>query len=236
VIGLLQWLVLRKYVQQGRSASLGITLTPTLTFIAVAVLSTALFGVMAGSVSSVGPSENITVGEVVRLFEALALGVVAAGILGGVVLRRQVGWMGWGVLASSVAYSIGFPVGFAIGGPPADFLLGVAMVGLAGGTIQWLALREKVNRAGWWVPANTLGLTVGAVVSLVIVFSSAEAVLGVAFLETDLGFVVVLSIFGAIAGAVGGAITGAVLVRLLRNPITGATEEIVAIDTSQASA
>jgi hypothetical protein len=163
----------------------------------------------------------------------MALGVAATLILVRLALPVQISLAAWGIFASSVAFSAGFFVGFAVGGPPADFVLGVAMVGLAGGIIQWLAMREEVNRAGWWVPANTLGMIAGSVVSLVIVFSTAEAVLGVTFLETDLGFVVAMTIFGAIAGAVGGAITGAVLVRLLRNPMS---EEMAAAGASQADA
>lgn len=172
-----------------------------------------------------------------RIFGSLALGVAAALILVRLALRRQIDLAGWSIFASSVAFSTGFFLGFAIVGPPADFVLGVASLALVGGLFQWWVLREEVQHAGWWVPTNTLGMIAGMVVSLVIVFSTAEAVLGVTFLETDLGFAVAMTIIGAIAGAVGGAITGAVLVRLLRNPIAGMSEEMAAtVSASQADA
>jgi len=234
VIGLLQWFVLRSHVQQYRSAKMGLALVPVVTFIIFSSLGVALLeGITAGlDLYTIEGDELVP--ALTQIFGALALGVAAALILVRLALQRQIDLAGWGIFASSLAFSTGFFVGFAIAGPPADFVLGILMVGLAGGIVQWLAMREGVKRAGWWVPANTLGMTAGALVGLVIVFASAEAVLGVAFLDTDLGFAVVMTIFGALAGAVGGAITGAVLVRLLRDPAS--EEQAAAVGASQADA
>lgn len=103
----------------------------------------------------------------------------------------------------------------------------VAMVGLACGITQWRALRRQVGRAGWWVPANTLGLAVGAAAGLGWL-ALLNTLTGTNYYEDWLASVLVLASFGAVTGAVGGAITGGVLARLLRHPISRPTEGIVA--------
>jgi hypothetical protein len=76
-------------------------------------------------------------------------------------------WVWW-VVASSVGLALGFAAGFAVGFAIGGALSAIASQGVFGavvgasvGTMQWLVLRRKVSRAGWWVLASTLGMGVG---------------------------------------------------------------------------
>ena len=80
------------------------------------------------------------------------------------------------------------------------------MAGAVGGTAQWLILRKRVQRCGWWLLAGAVGWAVGWVVG------------GVGGLVAG-----AVGLAGAVAGAVAGAITGLVLVLLLRRPIQQGT-------------
>jgi hypothetical protein len=218
VIALLPWLVLPRRLGRDGEKSLGTILAPALAFIAVVTLSVALLGVVAGAVISINPANPTEAIPIVsRFFTVVAIGIIAAGLVLRA-LRGQAGPMSWGVLASSLAYPIGFILGLAALGPPVDFLAGVTLAALVNGVFQWLALRQRVKQAGWWAPAYTLSLGIGAAVALVGAFAFAEVIFPVSFLDTSLGFVVILSLVGTVAGAVGGAISGAVLARLVRQP------------------
>ena len=99
----------------------------------------------------------------------ITLGIVM-GAIGGyfqwVVLRERITGTGlWG-LASALGF--GSAMGLLIAAGPAenDATAGVVIVGSAfgvvSGILQWLILRRKVRRAGWWLLANILGSLVGA--------------------------------------------------------------------------
>lgn len=222
VIGLAQWLVLRHKVQRGGWVSLSITLAPTaLILVPLIVL---LFGLSAGAPKP----DPVTLAPfwlelVVVVFGTLVLGIAVVGIVR-LVIKRQIGWAGWGVLSSSVAFAVGFTTGFAFG-PTGSLVMPVAMVGLACGITQWRALRVRVSRPGWWVLANTLGLAIGAAVGVGWV-TLLNTLTGTNYYE-GLASIMVLASFGAVAGAVGGAITGGVLVRLLRHPIGEPADEVL---------
>ncbi len=126
-----------------------------------------------------------------------------------VVLRRQIrnAWplAGYWVLGSTAAYAIGLSIAFspgavlrALGWTPPNRLVAlfvaVSALGALVGMIQWLALRTRLPRSGWWVLASAVGATLG--------WASGEAAGG-------LGGV-------ALGIAVLAAITGATLVWLLR--------------------
>lgn len=221
IIGLAPWLVLRRQVERARGVNLSILLLPALTFVLIVTLSTALLGAAGGAVISTSPTPRAeAIPLVARFFLVLAIGSAAAGVLR-LTLGQPVGLAGWAILGTSITFPVGFIIGISALGPPVDFFMGVAMVGLVGGIFQWLALRGQVERAGWWPLVNTLGLALGAAVGLGLAFTFAEVVFPVSFLETALGFVVILALIGTIAGAVGGAVSGAVLVALLRQPARG---------------
>lgn len=223
VIGLAQWLVLRNKVQRGGWVSLSITLTPAALILVPLVLLLLGLSIGAPEPDPVTPAP-FWVELMVVVFGTLVLGIAVAGIVK-VVMKRQIGWAGWGVLGSSVAFAVGFTTGFAFG-PAGSLVMPVAMVGLACGITQWRALRGRLSRPGWWVLANTLGLAIGAGVGMGWV-TLLNTLTGTNYYE-GLASVMVLASFGAVSGAVGGAITGGVIVWLLRHPRSKPTGEVVA--------
>ncbi len=106
-----------------------------------------------------------------------ALGGTSVGIAQWLVLRRRVARAGWWVLASSVGLAVGMVVGPDIipdlSRAEPTFVVGIAQVALRGvrdgasmGIAQWLVLRRRVARGGWWVLASTVGLAVGVLFSV----------------------------------------------------------------------
>ena len=148
------------------------------------------------------------------------------GILQWLVLRRRVSRAGWWVLASTAGFIVGWggvevAMYMAFGFPEemggmSSFtnVLGQAVVPALGGavmgTLQWLILRGKVSRAGWWVLASTVGWALGVTVAEIIPW-------GVEEMEILSSLVV--------TGTVLGAVTGAALVWLLRQPVPEAQLE-----------
>jgi hypothetical protein len=84
-----------------------------------------------------------------------------------------------------------------------------ALGGAVRGILQWLVLRGKVSRAGWWVLASTVGWALGMTVSRVIPWGD----------DSDVLLPMVVT------GAVMGAVTGGALVWLLRQPVPEAQLE-----------
>ncbi len=101
--------------------------------------------------------------------------VPTAGILMGiaqfVLLRRYLPRMGWWVLATAGGWSLGlvlillgiFNVLTHFWGAETiyrswAFVLAFSLLGLSIGCGQWLVLRRRLPRAGWWIGANVLGL------------------------------------------------------------------------------
>ncbi len=114
LIGVLQWLVLRRHLARSGwwvLASLG----------AVAVVGVAVFGV--GLV-------NTDVGW----FGGVSVFGTAVGVLQWLVLRRHLARSGWWVLASTVGWVVGMPLGDIVG-PPG---LGAAYGAITGTALVWL--------------------------------------------------------------------------------------------------
>jgi hypothetical protein len=163
----------------------------------------------------------------VGTFEAangITLGIVM-GATGGyfqwVVLRERIAGAGlWG-LASALGFglAIGAAIAADAGGNFAVAGLLIAVVfGAASGILQWLILRRKVPRAGWWMLANLLGSLVGAIAVPIAggLFDAGNWNLGV-------------MIFGLLFGAGNGAITGAALIWLLRQSASGDVESLATV-------
>jgi hypothetical protein len=84
--------------------------------------------------------------------------------------QNNVGWGFW--LAWVLANIMGFVIGALLGITVAyglfdrdgfDATIGITagiVMGATGGCLQWVVLREKVARAGWWVLASTLGFAI----------------------------------------------------------------------------
>jgi hypothetical protein len=90
--------------------------------------------------------------------------------------RAQVGWsfwLGW-VLVNTVGLAGSFIVAGAVGvvvdyaeGSVMGIILSGAVFGALLGVVQWLVLRRRVSRSGWWVLASTVGGAVGGAMALV---------------------------------------------------------------------
>jgi len=168
---------------------------------------------------SAGTIVSLTVsveGDIAALAVASA-GWAAGGALMGatqwLVLRKQMSRAGWWVLASSPSFGLGMVggtrVAVVLSGVLSGVLIWAVWWGLWGamlGAAQWLVLRRRVSRAGYWVLASTVGAgTCGAV----------------------LGALYQAGIEGAsffLGSALFGAITGAALVRLLQRPLVPRSE------------
>ena len=149
----------------------------------------------------------------------LGLGImlgIGVGILQWLVLRRRVSGVGWWVLASAAAgYGI-TQASFILIEESLSFGLLLSSTGVAAlggavtGILQWLVLRGKVSRAGWWVLASTVGWGLSMAVTIAMPSGVTD----------DIEFT-----GPAVTGAVLGAVTGAALVWLLRQPVPEAQLE-----------
>jgi len=98
----------------------------------------------------------------------------------------------------------------------AGLLVGTVF-GLVSGILQWLILRRKVPRAGWWLLANLLGSLVGTIAFPIAVTISETGNWGLAIMVFGMGF-----------GAGNGAITGTALLRLLPQSPSSDAEDLAA--------
>jgi len=127
----------------------------------------------------------------------------------------------WAMLGAGGALALGLIVGFAVGGPPFDFVLGVISLGTIGGAIQWRAWRGRLDRPGGLLIAGIVGwLLAGVAVGAVAVLAGdgLHHLFGAPKDGTALGtvfFVFILTLLGVVGGAVGGAVEGAALHRRL---------------------
>jgi len=151
------------------------------------------------------------------------VGVIFGALLGTMqwlVMRKYVTLTGWWVLATAFGY---FLAGIAteqwvfrqipyweLGIQPAVAFLGVGSI--AGGTMQWLILREHVARAGWWVVASIVGLVVGIGITVPVAIKFGQ-----------IGGIEFLIVFGILFGVSVGALPGAALVWLLRQHESGSS-------------
>jgi len=122
LVGVLQWLVLRRHVARAGRWLLA-------SFGAAAVVGVVIFGVS---------------GVDADLAWLLGLGLFGptVGVLQWLVLRRQVARAGWLVLASTVGWVGGMPLGDAV----AWFALGGTYATVTGATLVWL-LRQEIDRS-----------------------------------------------------------------------------------------
>ncbi len=126
------------------------------------------------------------------------------GLLQALVLRRDISGAGWWVLASTVGLPLGLALGGALGSALQSPSVQPMLVAPSIGAAQWLVLRRRFSRAGWWILASMLGWGSGAAI--------AEA------LSRVVGGSKILFLSGAL-GLVVGVVTGGALVWLLRAPI-----------------
>ena len=144
---------------------------------------------------------------------ALALGHPGsiAGVLQWLVLRPHVPASRWWMLASAVGAYVAFLVlsVVALG----NAVLIYATAGLLIGIAQWLVLRRKVPRAGWWIAASVLGYVAGGAAALA---AGAGLNAAVGLLGPTTANVVGHTAPNLLGGVFYGALTGFWLARLLR--------------------
>ena len=154
----------------------------------------------------------------------ITLGVVM-GAIGGYVqwiaLREQIAGAGlWG-LASAIGFGLAMTALIAVDPDENSAMAGVfvaAVFGLVSGMLQWLILRRKVPRSGWWLLANLLGSLVGTIAFPIAVAISETGNWSLAIIVFGMGF-----------GAGNGAMTGAMLVWLLRRSPSGQVERMATV-------
>ena len=120
-------------------------------------------------------------------------------------------WLQW-MLATTLGGGVGWAVVWSWDGGKREavyWAVGRAVFGFVVGVAQWFVLKQKFDRAGWWILASTMGWAVGGAVYWAVDKAAvSRAVVG--------------AVVGAVSGAVGGTITGIVLIWLLRHPISKA--------------
>ena len=127
-------------------------------------------------------------------------------------------WLGW-VVASTVGFFVGFWLGFILGliiigednginllrSILGYFMFGTS-IGAMTGVLQWLVLRGRVSRVGWWVLASTAGLAVARGGAAAVASGNSE----------------VLGSFEIAVMALGGAMTGILQWLVLRRQVSRA--------------
>ena len=136
-------------------------------------------------------------------------------------------WIKW-VLVSAVGGAVGLVVGVSVGeavGEAMGAFAGLAVGWALVGTAQWIVLRKRVCRSGWWVLASAVGgllsaavgglvgVSVGPLVGLIVGMAASWAVVGTAqwmvLRERVHGsgwWVLVTAVGGAVGGLVGGSV------------------------------
>lgn len=67
----------------------------------------------------------------------------------------------WWVFATALGWVVGFAVCEALKDFVESFNADGVVIGVAVGILQWLVLRRRINRAGWWILASIIGFAVG---------------------------------------------------------------------------
>lgn len=107
-------------------------------------------------------------------------------------------WLAW-FLASALGFGMGAIIGVSsayrfFNDDPFDLAMGITLgtvMGIIGGYLQWVVLRERITGAGWWALASALGL--GAAMTAVIAADIGEN-------NTMAGIAILGSVFGAVSG------------------------------------
>lgn len=101
-------------------------------------------------------------------------------------------WLWW-VLASAAGFGIGGPLGMLAASGGSDQVagyVGASAAGVVAGMLQWLALRQRIDRPGRWALA---GILTAAALGVV--------VLGVSLISADAGLTGGVILMGAALGA-----------------------------------
>ena len=143
------------------------------------------------------------------------------GTLQWLVLRRHFFQAGWWVAASSVGGTLIGIIGVFYGSElQVNMVLAYGLVGIILGALQWLVLRRRISRSGWWMVASLLGWALA-----VSVVQSLDRLGLLSGLSETVGFILGFGLVGTVVGIV----TGGLLVWLLwQSPgrtVVAATQE-----------
>lgn len=148
-------------------------------FVGMALSMLAALTLMWSVAGAIGPAA----GETTALLAGgaifgLGLGL-GSGLLPGLALRQRLGGLGRWLAASLVAGAAGgaavFPLAISQGTSEPGWAVLVAL-GAVLGLRQWLALRGRVARAGWWVLASALAVGTGLAVGFQLGGAGREAI------------------------------------------------------------
>jgi len=146
---------------------------------------------------------------------------LVAGLLQWLILRRLLSRTGGWVLASSAGWGVAGAVSGALiadWGDNASGMVHIIGTGLATGLLQWLVMREQVERAGWWVPASTVLVPISLFAGAAATGLAELLMLGQPFGEGLQPGPLFAAVFGLVGGSVFGATSAGVLMWLLRRP------------------
>jgi hypothetical protein len=77
------------------------------------------------------------------------------------VTRSEWGFALLWVLATAAGWVVGFAICEVLKDFVESFSADGAVIGVSIGILQWVALRGRINRAGWWILASIIGFAVG---------------------------------------------------------------------------
>jgi len=134
-----------------------------------------------------------------------------AGVLQWLVLRPHVPASRWWMLASAVGAYVAFLLLSVV--VLGNAVLIYATAGLLIGIAQWLVLRRRIPRAGWWIAASALGYVAGGAAAIA-AGAGINALVGQ--LDPTTANVLGHTAPNLLGGVFYGALTGYWLARLLR--------------------
>jgi len=163
--------------------------------------------------------------DFVRELAAFAAFGAALGTTQWFVLWQKLHRASWWILASATGIAMGWFLERAVGvcishveGVSLSGIEGWAAFGIVLGVMQWLVLRTRVHRAGWWILASLAALVLGGVAAEVGDHIAGFFHSKIAGIQSPIDVAIDFAIL-AIFGTVREAITGLVLLWLLRHPI-----------------
>ncbi len=93
--------------------------------------------------------------------------------------------------------------------------IGLFAVGIVGGLMQWLVLRNKIQKAYWWIIACAFGYAAGITANDVMF----ELILNVALKNMgEFSWIIIRGMYWAVFASVYGFVTGITLSWLIRQP------------------
>jgi hypothetical protein len=147
----------------------------------------------------------------------------AMGTLQWLVLRRHFSQAGWWVAASAVGGTLVGIGGASYGSKvQVNLVILYSLVGIILGALQWLVLRRRISRSGWWVVASLFGWALA--VSIVQSLDQFGLMRG---LSETIGLIFGFGLAGTVVGIVTGGLLGWLLSQSSGRTAVAAAQEPV---------